>query len=106
MSGRVCADAIDAAVGGGENLQAQSRLLKGEHFSGQWNAAFDLTDKAADGGSLVILGRLEAVAEKRTELVHREAARKHPRAAVFALRGLEGDVGLVLITDFADDLLQ
>ena len=51
------ADAVDATVGGGEDLDAEAVLL--EDLAGMGDVAGDLGDEAADGGRLVVFGQAE-----------------------------------------------
>jgi hypothetical protein len=48
------ADAVDAAVSAGEDLEAEAVLF--DDFSGERDVAGDLGDEAAEGGGFVVLG--------------------------------------------------
>src|SRR5271170_3992652 len=51
------ADAVDAAVGAGEDFEAEAVLF--DYLSGQGDVAGDLGDEAAECGGLVVLGDTE-----------------------------------------------
>jgi hypothetical protein len=52
--GQADADAVDAAVGAGQDFEAEAFLF--DDFAGEWDVAGDLGDKAAEGGGFVVLG--------------------------------------------------
>jgi hypothetical protein len=51
--GQADADAVDAAVSAGEDLEAEAVLF--DDFSGEGDVAGDLGDEAAEGGGFVVL---------------------------------------------------
>ena len=55
--GETDADAVDAAVGTGEDFEAEAVFY--DYFSGQGDMAGDLGYQAAEGGGLVVLGKAE-----------------------------------------------
>ena len=52
-SGRKDAQALHAAIRGGDDLHAQASGFEPHDFAGQRNAAFDLADQAAERGGFV-----------------------------------------------------
>jgi hypothetical protein len=55
--GKAYADAVDAAVGAGEDFEAQAFFF--DYFSGERDVAGDLGDQAADGGGFVVFGEAD-----------------------------------------------
>ena len=55
--GEADADAVDAAVGAGEDFEAEAVFF--DYFAGEGDVAGDLGDEAADGGGFVVLGEAE-----------------------------------------------
>ena len=55
--GQADPDAIDAAVGAGEDFEAEAVFF--DDFSGEGDVAGDLGDEAAQGGGFVMLGEAE-----------------------------------------------
>ena len=53
------ADAFDAAVGGGEDLEAEAVFL--DHLAGEGDVAGEFGDQAAESGGLVVLGEADGV---------------------------------------------
>ena len=51
------ADAVDAAVGGGKDFEAEAVFF--DDFAAHGNVAGNLRDKPAEGGRLVVLGETE-----------------------------------------------
>ena len=70
------------------------------------DAAFDFADQAAEGGGFVGFVEIDRLAEEVAELIDGKAAGDEPDAAGLALRLFDWRVGLVLVADVADDLLQ
>ncbi len=56
-TGESDADAVDAAVSGGKDFEAEAVFLY--NFAAQGDVAGDLGDEAAEGGGLVVLGQAE-----------------------------------------------
>jgi hypothetical protein len=52
--GEADADSVDAAVGGGEDFEAEAIFF--DDLAGERDVAGDLGDEAADGGGFVVLG--------------------------------------------------
>jgi hypothetical protein len=52
--GQADADAVDAAVRAGEDLEAEAVLF--DHFARERDVAGDLGDEAAEGGGFVVFG--------------------------------------------------
>ena len=57
--GQADADAVDAAVGAGEDLEAEAVFF--DDFAGEGDVAGDLGDEAAEGGGFVLFGEAEEV---------------------------------------------
>jgi hypothetical protein len=55
--GEADADAIDAAVGAGQDFEAEAILF--DDFAGKGDVAGDLGDEAPEGGGFVVLGKAE-----------------------------------------------
>jgi len=55
--GEADADAVDAAVGAGEDFEAKAIFF--DDFAGEGDVAGDLGDEAAEGGGFVVLGKAE-----------------------------------------------
>ena len=55
--GEADADAVDSAVGAGEDFEAEAIFF--DDFSGEGDVAGDLGDEAAEGGGFVVLGEAE-----------------------------------------------
>jgi hypothetical protein len=55
--GEADADAVDAAVGAGEDFEAEAVFF--DDFTGEGDVAGDLGDEAAEGGGFVVLGEAE-----------------------------------------------
>ncbi len=55
--GECDADAVDAAVGGGEDFEAEAVFF--DDFAAKGDVAGDLRDEAAKGGGFVVLGQAE-----------------------------------------------
>ena len=47
--GREDAEAFDAAIGGGDDFDAQAGVVEHHDFAAQGDAAFDFADQAAEG---------------------------------------------------------
>jgi len=55
--GEADADTVDAAVGAGEDFEAETVFF--DDFAGEGDVAGDLGDEAAQGGGFVVLGKAE-----------------------------------------------
>src|ERR1700732_2801257 len=55
--GQADADSVDAAVGAGEDFEAEAVFF--DDFSGEGDVAGDLGDETAEGGGFVVLGEAE-----------------------------------------------
>src|ERR1039458_4268041 len=83
------AQALDAAVGGGDAFHAQAGGFEEDDFAGHRNAALDLADQAAEGGGFVGFVEIAQgglLAEEVGQLSDGKAAGNQPYAARFALR--------------------
>ena len=56
--GQAYADAVDAAVGAGEDFEAEAVFF--DDFARERDVAGDLGDQAAEGGRFVVLGKAES----------------------------------------------
>ena len=91
---------------GSDDFDAQAERIERDHFAGPGDAAHDLADQAAQRRGFVAFAQLHRFAKKVAELIGGEAARHEPRARRLPLRLLDLRVGLVLVANVADDLLQ
>ena len=55
--------AVDTAIGGSDNFNAQAGVIEHDDFAAERDAAFDLADQAAEGRRFIAAVKLDRLAE-------------------------------------------